>query len=143
VQAESLNPGCGTRAIPNYTAGIVPSIGLGPGGTYSWNPTEYTPTQRPPDYSTCGPGGLDLHVQPPWVTEVRYSGAANFELSSVPAVAGSGNTQARAKKVAAQRFMSARVGRTLVLRAQDRPGSQLGLPFEGTWAATIRAKRVR
>lgn len=144
VPAETLNPRCGTRTIPNYTAGILPGISVGPGGEYRWTPTDYTPTQRPPDYSTCGPPGLQLHVQPLWVTEVRYAGSGSFTLSSVPGVAGSGNTQARAKKAAAQRFLSTRVGRTLVLRAQDRP--QAGgpaLPFEGSWTATVKAKRIR
>jgi hypothetical protein len=142
ISAETLNQGCGTRTISDYAAGIVATIGLGLRGEYNWEPADYTPTQRPPDYSACGPGGMQLHIQPPWVTEVRYASAAGFKLSSVPYVPGSGNTQARAKKVAAERFMSTRVGRTLILRAQHRP-QPAGGPSEGTWTATIRAKRIR
>jgi hypothetical protein len=143
VPAETLNQGCGVRTIPNYVAGIVPSIGLGSIGEYNWNPAEYSPTQKPPDYSGCGGPGPQLHVQPPWVTEGRYVAAASFTLSSVPPVPGSGNTRARAKKVAAERFMSTRVGRTLVLRAQDRPRSNVPGSHEGSWTATIKARRIK
>ena len=139
VPTETLMAGCGTRTIPNYTAGLLPSYTPGPGGELFATPTRFV-TQRPADYSACGGAGSTLDIQPVWLIN-RFVGAPGaFTLASVPEVAGSGNTRARAYKVAGEKFLATRVGRTLVLRAQTAPRSST---WTGMWTATLKAKRIR
>jgi hypothetical protein len=124
VPAETLMRGCGSRTIPGYTAGILASIAAPSGEGYFWTPAPYL-TQRPPDYSACG--GAQLSVQPIWRAVVRYGGAASFVFKRLDLGA---------------RLLSTRVGRTLVLRAEDAPDNAVGAS-EGAWTATISARRVR
>ncbi len=124
VPAETLMQGCGRRAVPAYTAGLFASVGAGVRSHYSWSPAPYL-TQRPPDYSACG--GVQLSLQPLWRVGVRYGGMASFTST---------------RRALGARFLATPVGRTLVLRAEDEPDNASG-PSEGTWTATIAAKRVR
>ena len=106
LPAETVAAGCGKKSIPKYPVGLMESIAVGPGGEYQWNPIEYR-AQPPPDYSACaGGGGGPVAIQPIWIG--RYDSAA-FQLSSVPPVPGSDNTQARARKAAAAKILSTRI----------------------------------
>jgi hypothetical protein len=146
--AEAVNPGCGKRTMKDYAVGIVNAAR----SEYDWIPDDYTPTQRPPDYSTCGAPGLRLSaVMPPWIRMVRgfnegFGGPVRFELASVPPDPRADVTRARATRAAAERLLSKPVGTVLVLRARTRPDPGLGTgrgSFEGTWTGTITATRIK
>lgn len=137
VPAETLAAGCGTRPFPKYVIGLQGIIGVDTAGRYSWAPQEYRGQGRP-DFTNCS-GDARPSIQPFW--RGRYDPAAQFQLSSVPLGSTVGDTKALARKAAGKKILSTQVGRSLVLRAEQRP-PQSG-PFEGTWRGQVTLKRLR